>query len=557
MSDLEKKWLIRSSANTILGPYTKEEIGDLLKESVLSLHDEVTGPRSFWRGLKNHPEFKEVTSALRAHKSLGRLMTSISGKLTASLSSTDLSNQKTQTLTEKNETNKMESADLKPAPDKRAPNETFQKKEKQRPPRRKTYTGLGGILIVAGLTGYIVFKEFLQDRLHKQTVERDLRADALSAYRSGDYEEALRLFEEGLRANQLGTEERILTAALLLKKNKADTAESLLRAIPEEEQTGGGFFLIKGLVSMHERNFSEGEKYLLRAKSSDPEKSLLNLSVLKFLQKDHTASLKFIDELRGFGYKRGLILYLKTLNQMSLFPSSNERPPIKSRVKKTPEYHQEFYLLTAYLSALDGNLKETEKWIKKTLSEDPYFSEEYLYSPFIAHKLPDWSFLTSYCNQIFKKDPGNPFFSALLGFCLLKAGQRERGAPYMERAKKQSDHPIILSAYSFHLMEGGRLTKAEETLEMILENNERNEVIPHILQGRLYERRGRWSAAVQAYKNALSLNAIHITGLAGAAFAGYQLGRDRDMKHYRDRGLEIYPHHSRLLILKSPVLKKP
>ncbi|MCY4512209.1 MAG: hypothetical protein OXB86_00810 [Bdellovibrionales bacterium] len=584
MSTLEKKWLIRSS-NTILGPYTKQEIEDLLKETGLFIHDEVTAPCTFWRAIQDHPEFEIFVKEFRSKGSLTHLVKSISGKLTSSFNTggvTSKSGKQTQTLT--TDTISLSAEELEPTQTLSQESRTAKVKEvdfklvtspqlqtsPSDPGYRKVKTHslragkkakqktqgiwIVGLIVMLGFMGYTAFQKIiLPQMMQEKLLLSEIKEVGHRAYSAGNFEKAFQNFEKGLEEGTLGVKEKLLMIVLLIQKNQIELAENLLQSVPEQARSDTRFLLAQGLLFMYERRFSSAEKLFTQAEIYHPKNSLLNLSLLKFFEEDYKASLDYVNKLLLSGYKRGIGFYLKALNQIQISQSpSTIKKTIAGYLNKTVEYHQEFYFLLAYLSSLQGNKKETGDFIKKALEEDPYFVEEYHYDPFLAVQLLDWSFLMDYCSQVFKLDSGKSFFNAINGFCRLKANVDDKGASRLERAKSQAPkHPIILSAYAFHLMKGGFFPKAEEVLETAIQNNKQNFLIPYVMQGRLYEKRTEWVSAFQSWKKVLSLNSYYISGFAGAAVSSFHLNKKSEMKYYRNKGLELYPHQKRLLMLEN------
>ena len=582
MSTLEKKWLIRSS-NTVLGPYTKQEIEDLLRETGIFTHDEVAAPCTFWRALQDHPEFEAVSKNFRSKGSLTDLVKSWSGRLTSTFSTgvtpttrsgkltqtatdpMDLNEDfdSTQTLSQESRTEEMREVDFKlmPSPKLQTSHQSPAYREMRanqltagKKTRQTTGLWIMGLILALGLIGYVVFQGIIRPHIMREkTLLSEIKEAGHAAYTSGNYEKAFQYFEKGLNEDTLGTKEKLLMIVLLIQRNQVELAESLLQSVPGQERTDTRFFLAQGLLFLHERRFSEAEKLFTQAEIFHPESSLLNLSLLKFLEENYKVSLDYVNKLIRSGYDRGIGFYLKALNQIQT--SSNPagvKKAISGYLNETAEYHQEFYLLLAYLSALQGNKRETSDFIEKILKEDPYFVEEYHYDPFLAVQLLDWSFLTDYCSQIFKLNSGNSFFNVINGFCFLKANADDKGASHLERAKAQTpDHPIVLSMYAFHLIQGGFLTEAGEVLEIAVQHNKHNLLIPYVMQGRLYEKREEWVSALQSWKKVLSLDSYHITSLAGAAVSSFHLNKNSEMKYYRNKGLELYSHQKRLFLLKD------
>lgn len=58
------KWLVKSE-NRILGPFTYEQIGDLIQKKQISLIDEVRDSDTRWLYVRENPEFKEIVDIIR------------------------------------------------------------------------------------------------------------------------------------------------------------------------------------------------------------------------------------------------------------------------------------------------------------------------------------------------------------------------------------------------------------------------------------------------------------------------------------------------------------
>ena len=62
--NLEKKWIIKSE-NKILGPYSFDQIVDLLRKKQISIIDEVRDPETRWLYVRENHEFKNVVEEIR------------------------------------------------------------------------------------------------------------------------------------------------------------------------------------------------------------------------------------------------------------------------------------------------------------------------------------------------------------------------------------------------------------------------------------------------------------------------------------------------------------
>ena len=101
MSDLEKKFLICSSGY-ILGPFSKQEVIDLIKIGKISVCDEVAEPFTIWRYLQNHKDFKKTVYSVNIQTRLTNFLTQVSSKITHTKKTVSM---KTDTQTLKDEKN--------------------------------------------------------------------------------------------------------------------------------------------------------------------------------------------------------------------------------------------------------------------------------------------------------------------------------------------------------------------------------------------------------------------------------------------------------------------
>ena len=61
----DKKWIVKSE-NRILGPYTFEQVENLIFKKQISLIDEIRDHQTRWLYIRENPEFKKVIDDVRA-----------------------------------------------------------------------------------------------------------------------------------------------------------------------------------------------------------------------------------------------------------------------------------------------------------------------------------------------------------------------------------------------------------------------------------------------------------------------------------------------------------
>lgn len=60
----ETKWLVKSE-NKVLGPFSYDQVNDLIRKKQLSLIDEIRDPENRWLYIRENPEFKDIVEEIR------------------------------------------------------------------------------------------------------------------------------------------------------------------------------------------------------------------------------------------------------------------------------------------------------------------------------------------------------------------------------------------------------------------------------------------------------------------------------------------------------------
>ena len=389
----------------------------------------------------------------------------------------------------------------------------------------------------------------------KQVISEEFRSNGLKFYKAGNYREALSYFEEAYSKNVLSDEEKILLVSLFIQEDKIQRASSLVDELSNSPLSKtGDWFLLNGLIFFIQGDLLKAEKNFNSASKQEAHSALLNLSLLKWKTGDYKKSLSYLDQLVQTGYERDIVFYLRALNLLSQnrigeVISHIGQELFSGRQSSLVEYRQELFLILAYSYMKEGRGEDLAKSVQLLLNEDPFFWKEYKYSSFITLKKLNWNILYPYCKSIFDSDSQNNLFNALYGFCYLRIGDLKQGSKYIEQAKiRESNNPLFLSLYAYLLMIQGRDFQLEQALSLIDYGLlEEKQTLPFILIARFFEEKGDWSRALSSWKNLLSLNVKHLSGMAGVALSSYKLGDLSTADVYKNRVLNSYPYHVQML----------
>ena len=586
MSDLEKKFLLRS-AGQITGPFNKKEVMSQIRRGVISVDDEVTEPFSIWWYLQDHPDFKDGVRSMSFQTRLINFVTSVSGKL--SQASGTKSSSRTITDTETLESTQSTVSEVSKTPsikfnshEKKLAKEVQvqavnatkpqqvisrrnyiarQKHEEMLKEKLKTWMKISWrivILFALSIGAYIFYKEIFTPMKQKQSIMGELKREGFKFYKAGQYDKALFYFEKAYSHNILQDKEKLLLASLFLKKRKWQRSTLILDELSGRSVTQtANWFLLKGLISFAQKDFSTAESHFNKALKQDAKLALMNLVILKWKTEDYKQSLLYLDQLQKIPYERDIVFYLRALNFLSQKQNSdlinyiNKELLLGQKNALVKEYKQELYLMLAYSYMKEEKTKELMKAVQRLLNEDPFFYKNYRYSSFISRESLNWMDLFPYCERVFHSNSKDSLLNALYGFCYLKAGQMQKGSQFIEQAKnREPENPFFLSMYAYLLMQKGEDLQLEQVLDAI-NYDSLTLPLPFIVKARFFEQRKDWVRALKTWRSLLNFSSYHISGISGVAITNYNLEDHVKAAIYRDRGLEIYPYHTQLLLYRN------
>ena len=576
MSDLNKKFLIRSSGQ-VLGPFSKVEVIDYIKQGRISSFDEVAEPYSIWFYLEDHLEFKSIIHSMDFTSRLTNFVTKITHSIssnsqarTKSEVSQDAANKQTLpgstspdlVSSEKQVAKEVQIEVLKQPQEQTNSYARYQsqkdREEFVRKKINKIIRIIWTLIVIFSLSvgSYIIYKEFVRPFQNKQKIAGQFNTEGLKFYKAGNYKEALAYFEMAYSQNILQGSDLLVLGSLYFQENKLQKTSLILDEFVNLSLTKTKpWFVLNGLLAFSQNNFFQADQFFNQVTEKDVD-TLLNLSLLKWRQKNFKSSLSYLNEAKKRGYERGLVFYLKALNLFSqnqfveLIAYIDEELMLNSASPLTQEFHQELYFMLVYSHFHQGNRDQFEKSLQNLFNQDPFFYKDYKYSSFIAIRELKWSYFYPYCKRLFDSDSNSSLLNALYSFCYLKTSRLKESSQFINKAKsKEPNNPLFLSLYAYLLMlKGEEDLKVEQTLSLIsMDTNQQKQLLPYIIQARFLEQKSDWGRALKAWTSLLSLSPKHLSGLAGVALSSYKLGDYSKADIYKQRTLDKYPYFIRLL----------
>ena len=576
MPDIKNKFLVKSSQK-VLGPYSKEELITLIKKGKVSIFAEVTEPFKIWTFLENHEEFKKTIQSMNIQTRLTNFLTKVSRGISVSKTQTEKHTSSYKTPTQENTSKKTNFNSIskpKPINIKRVPHPPVQRTQKMTPQSTEeeieeklekrigfAVRGLWKLIILSSffLVLFVGYNLFYIPTQQKKEILKNLQSKGKKYYEIGAFQQALPFFEQA--KTYLSDEEKFSLAILLLHNNQIEKANLVKNEIVNSSllQKSEGT-LLKGLLAFYSRQHSLAEKsfqdVILQKNKNTMDQARLNLALLKLETRQYNEFAMEVKQLLNRSYQREIIWYLEALS----FLKTNNISGLESYLlrlglnesRKPFEYRQEMFLLLSYSFMKAGKEAEQEEAITKLLNQDPYFIEEYSYSPLIAKNKLNWTKIYPYCREIFRSDPQKSLYQALYGLCLIKTNQLNQAKINIEKAKNQEpENSLFISLYAYLLIHQKESSqKIEQTLSLINYESSSINKLPLIMKARFFEKDKYWDSALLVWKDLLNKDSSHLSALAGIAFSSYQAGDTKTGGFYRKKVLNEYPYHIKLLSLE-------
>ncbi|MBC6415781.1 MAG: hypothetical protein GDA46_05255 [Bdellovibrionales bacterium] len=576
--ELKKKFLIRSSSE-ILGPYNKEEVITLIKTGKISAFDEVTEPYKIWIALENHKDFKKTVQSLNIQTRITNFLTQVSSKISISKNNPtkDKTLTNTSSLNQKDKTDevsfnlltktslKKASSSLEPSFKEEHKSSPIFKEKTKEDKRQKKIGFLVSlswkllVLISFFLIVFVLYQLFYTPIKKKRELLTNLNKEGKLFYEYGDFNQAFPFFKKAQA--YLDENDKILFASLLIKKGEKEKANQIKEEI---NLANDKFFLLKAFISFYYKKYFEAEKQFqtLVSKSKDKNivhEALVNLVILNWETGNYKESIKQIGELFKRNFERDVLWYLKALNLLSQKDFVGLENYLVNELSLMNdafirEFKQEFYFLLAYTYMIQNKIQDMESVIKKILNQDPFFIKEYSYSLFIAKDKLNWKIFYPYCKDFLKLQTENRYLiNSLYGICLIKTDRFKEAKSHIETIKTQEpQNNFYNSLYTYFLMSQQTNPQKIEISFSVINYDilTKETVLPFILKARFLEQEGYWEPALSIWKKLLQIDRNHLSALAGVSFNSYKLGDMSLANFYREKTLNKYPYHLKVLPIK-------
>ena len=415
MPDIEKKWLVKSDSK-IMGPYSFEQMEELLLRRQIALIDEVRDMDRRWLYIREIPELQEMVESVRNQ-----------------LESKSEATKTLQTATQLETTNQSQTATIEastPPPmdtvshvptdvqfeepvdvsfvetetDKKEPQRKFNKTtfvstvdpavKKEAKSYSQFIIRTVGVLFVLSVIFFYSYQYYLKK--NAEQAEKDILVQIRKYAIQGADRKAIEAYQR--LPDYLHDQAMIELLHLIPQMESAGLVrtnveiEKLRKAGKLTVEQKAKLDLIQFTQSLNMLDIKNAERFLLQAKDLDPNSVYAQESEaqLYYLQKEYKKSYEIFESLFKADAK-GRFLYGMLLNHLKS-PSTTDGQlidKIDRYISTRVDFKKELLIGQIYLSGKTNNTGVIQMYLKDFLSVPPRMSYEFKIAPFLYQKIYD------------------------------------------------------------------------------------------------------------------------------------------------------------------------
>jgi tetratricopeptide (TPR) repeat protein len=486
-------WLVKSG-DRILGPYTKEEIRNLLMSREIVVIDEVTRPLKRWHYIRDEVAFAVIVEEIRkAHLNsredteLGTVSKTVDdfSEHTGDFVPTSASFRQSTNIREAEVVDEVSI----PQPTKRggSPPDNVRSYGAANDQRVKEEVSRGNrtLWISAFVVLIVALFMFVKIQAPKATkvdgTVSELLAASVKARTLGDFRNTISIYEQIRLKGSVKPPLLLDLAVLRLKVGDSSTPPArILESIQSSKLSASDkakYLTALGLNSVIEDNdLDEARKNFEKALDVDPNfaAAAFNRAMIDFIDPKTNftdpgkanklagdfARVSEMDSLDISGKNAAkIIVAIVRLKNRETSLAKQTKEYLDTLQKNIVQYWQEASFLRAYARYLSGQASQASRDLRITLGADPFVTDEHVVDPYLYLAPLGWHALKPMCEEMFNESTARTgkkdvTFEAMFQFCRFKAGDDQEAAREAIKdleARSISD-PLVRSISAFMLM---------------------------------------------------------------------------------------------------------
>lgn len=539
----QKEWVVKANTK-IIGPYTAEEVENLLRDNRIVPHDEIIRPAGRWHILRDEEQFRLVLNEVRnraQNKREKSLENTASGTMTPTLEDmvAERAFETGNLLDDFTPTRVKEVPPARETPGTRDLMKSFAsrddsklKTEFQALQKKRTWAALFLLLV----SGVFVALQLTRPRggnaNERAQAFQSLMENGLRAEKVGDYSKAFSRYSEARMIKPNDSELLLHLAPLtLFYERQLLQAQSMFEQILKNETELNyqkSSYIGLGLIALDDHDLDKARAYFLKARALDSDylPAIMNLGVVAYLKDDFNQAKDLLSAALNKGGSDGAIVITMADIIVGLFStdSKGERGELQRAgsllgvyLTVAKDYEQEALVEYArILSLLDQDTKTLDK-IEQFLDIDPEQTDLHVRDWQIYRGRVSWGMLLASLKKVAAGLSSNPRVTAALGLAMYREKEKLEGANNIEQAFSQSqDDPLLMALAGWVELKLGHRENAVVNIKRAALINTKYK-LPHIMQARLCVEDKEWDCSKKHWEEVLKLDARSAEALHGLA----------------------------------------
>ncbi|RYZ71495.1 MAG: hypothetical protein EOP09_04565, partial [Proteobacteria bacterium] len=528
-----KNWLVKSSTR-ILGPYTRDEVVQLLSRRQITIIDEIRQPDLRWNYIRETRYFKEIVKNLRFEDDHSRedTMTSTSTSTgTGTLTKTD-HGMLNDDLTPVPPFTPAVSTPPEPVPGMRdvtpgpeirphlkasGPAKSFGNLQDQRVQSRiqRQNFVLRAILLFI-LVGGLLYASYAflgKDRRTDLNYEQ-LVASALKYKELGLYQKSLGFYRKAAALREVDLETQFQMVFVLINEDRQSLKgrrvieRALLKENRSRQEIINGNLGI-ALSFMIEGDLRQSEDYLQRTMGleANNEAAKLNMALIQLKKNNFAEAYKSFEAMtRGDVSGYPLILLGKTIALIEMSKANVDKDKLRSGINEIKAFsgkshflRKELALLLIYLNRLSAEPAGELDAIAMFMDEPYDLSRQFVKDLRLDWRAADWEALDKYCAELYSPETSPVMVKAVRAMCMLQNNRDLEATKLIDEVLAQAPKQLAsIQAQAENLKKLGRLKEAN----ILFQTSEFKQTrMALYIQGESCLKSGELPCADQAYKD--------------------------------------------------------
>lgn len=581
----EKNWLVKSSTR-ILGPYTLNEVTEMLRSRQVSIIDEVRLPTGRWTYIRENPIFIETVQKIRSEQELFSEDTMTQSVAHHTMTKTDtisMADEFTRTPVEndwdqpaaktigsgaaiKDVTPRAASVNSYSGVDHSAKAKSYGSTTDTRVQdriRQKSNILRWVILVAACVVAVVVTVTWNKKEQRKGIGYEEFVSQAIRYKSLGLYEKSLQSYSQALKFREADLDTQVQMAPLLISEDR----QSLVgRRILEKALTQEGrsrtevvdAYVGIAISYMMDGDLKQAQDILQKAIGYEPYNlgALLNMSIIDHKKGSYDIAQKGFDSVLRKNVNSTLALFGKALASIEYAKTMQETQGLSELVaeidqslSKTAYLRQELALLAVYAHRLMNDSAGMNQAIINFLNQPLGQAKNYTHPLNVDWRFTQWDYIEQYCADLYQRSVPQPALKALRTVCLLEVNRDAEALKLLQEALAEAPNdPYVLVTQANYLNKMGRQPEAM----VILKKAELQKLqIKNFIMGDICIKTQDVPCVKKVYSDIYNSNSKSALALYGLAWVVYQ-GTDRKSAYdYVRGGLQSEPNFLPLLELRD------